>query len=298
MKKSLPLFPTGKEHVSYSEIVDWVECSFRHKLKHIDKIDLGSGSNIHSEFGQIIHDAAEQYLKTRALPATKDCLTEFKTKLKALDEETQEKALKILPEFIKNFSDMVKQIPEWLNEKFPNWELVDAEHLILENIEKSSIDGFKFKGYLDGIIKYKKEPTKKLLKEYKKLHGADSLPPDQYEYVIIDWKACSWGWKIEQKRSFEKQMQLVFYKHFFAKKMNIPLNQIKCGFVLIKRTVPKVRRTCDRIEFIPISVGPVVTERALSVLQNMINQVKAGRTVKNRKYCKPFCPYNGTKHCP
>ena len=29
---------TGKPHVSFSEIKDWVECSYRHKLIHIDKL--------------------------------------------------------------------------------------------------------------------------------------------------------------------------------------------------------------------------------------------------------------------
>ena len=34
-------FPTGKPHVSYSEVRCWKECPFRHKLSYIDKIDLG-----------------------------------------------------------------------------------------------------------------------------------------------------------------------------------------------------------------------------------------------------------------
>lgn len=297
MKKSLPIFPTGKEHLSYSEIIDWIECSFRHKLKHIDKIDL-DGASIHSEFGQVVHDAAEQYLKTRTLPDKKQSLTDFRNRLKALDAQAQEKALKNLSEYITNMPEMIEQIPQWLNHTFPGWELVDAEHMLMENIDSAKVEGIKFKGYLDGIIKIKKPPTKKLIAEHKKLHGKDSFPPDQYEYVILDWKTSSWGWKVEQKRSFEKQMQLIFYKYFFSKKMNIPLNQIKCGFVLVKRTPPKVRRPMDRIEYIQVSVGPVAIEKALKVLNDMINQVKSGLVRKNRKYCKPFCPYNNTVHCP
>ena len=35
------MFPTGKPHVSFSEIKAWKECSWRHKLIYIDKIDKG-----------------------------------------------------------------------------------------------------------------------------------------------------------------------------------------------------------------------------------------------------------------
>ena len=33
-------FPTGKPHVSFSEIKIWKECPWRHKLTYIDKIDM------------------------------------------------------------------------------------------------------------------------------------------------------------------------------------------------------------------------------------------------------------------
>jgi len=284
--------PTGKSHISYSEIMDWHECSFRHSLKHVQKINLDSGS-IHTAFGKAIHDAAENFIRHRELPPTSEVFREFRDQLKKLDSSAQEKALKLLPEFKENLPDMISQIPEWVDLKFPGWECVDAEHLLMENIKGQ--EDVKFKGYIDAIIKVEKKPTKKLLKEYA---DKGELPPKIYEYNLIDWKTASWGWKADQKRSFEKQMQLILYKHFFAQKMNIPLNQIRCGFVLIKRLPKKDRKPSDRMELVSVSVGPKAIDNALKVLHNMINQVRLGFARKNRKHCKPFCPYAGTSHCP
>lgn len=636
-KTSLPVFPNGKGHISYSEIIDWVECSYRHKLKHVKKIDLDSGS-IHTAFGTAVHEAGERFLTDGKLPPIDEIKETFKKELKELPEEAQEKALKQLPEFVENLPDMIGQIPDWVNKQWPGWQLVEAEKFLYEQIEKQ--DNVKFKGYIDGVIKVEKKPTKKLLKEY--VDKGEILPP-QYEYWIIDWKGqrlsapiltptgwttmgqlkvgtqvvgsdgkpqrvtgifplgerevyrvtlrdgtqidttddhlwevytpkssggregdgrfskvmttkdlmkekrylflptlsspveydksiepkidpyllgvllgdgcllngvrfstadleildfvekfipekvslkrvgkskydygltisqkgfnpricrnnnpildevkrqglfgkrshekfvptdylfmnpkhrlalvqglmdtdgwvqkgiakfsttsnelaqgikhligslggtafittrkrkrninekteiivtvrlpkgmvpfrlsrklakwnpnpkqdtfrkiakiellpekdemqcikvsnedslyvtndftlthntTSWGWKVEQKRSFEKQMQLILYKHFFCKATGIDLKQVKCGFVLIKRSP---RSDGTRLELVPVSVGPKSIDKALKVLHNMINQVRIGFATKNRKYCKPFCPYAGTRHCP
>ena len=55
-----------KEHVSYSEIRQWKECTWRHKLLYIDKISTYEESP-HLHYGTIIHDACEHYLKTKEL---------------------------------------------------------------------------------------------------------------------------------------------------------------------------------------------------------------------------------------
>jgi hypothetical protein len=174
--------PTGKSHVSYSEIMDWKECSYRHKLKHVQKISLDGGS-IHTAFGKAVHDAAEAYITTRNLPSAKETLKEFRRQLKDLDSEAQTKAIKLLPEFIDNLPDMIGQIPDWLDSTFPGWECVDAEHLLMEGIKKQN--DVKFKGFIDAVLKIEKKPTKKLLKEYA---NKGEVPPKAYEYVICDWK--------------------------------------------------------------------------------------------------------------
>ena len=55
-----------KEHVSYSEIRQWKECPWRHKLLYIDKLSTFEESP-HLHYGTIIHDGCEHFLKTKEL---------------------------------------------------------------------------------------------------------------------------------------------------------------------------------------------------------------------------------------
>ena len=55
--------PTGKLHISYSEIKTWSECSYRHKLSYVNKINMYE-ENPYADFGSCIHEAIENYLKS------------------------------------------------------------------------------------------------------------------------------------------------------------------------------------------------------------------------------------------
>jgi hypothetical protein len=285
--------PTKRHYVSFSEISDWSECSFRHKLKYVKKIKL-EDTNIHSAFGRTVHDTVETFLKTRQMPEGAGAIKDFYKNLATIPDADQlTKAFKDAPDFARELPDMVGQLPQWIDETFPGWKIVSCEHDLFEPIEKQT--NIRFKGFIDAIIRIPKEPTKKLIKECEK----QGIPvPTKWEYWIIDWKTCSWGWPAERKRDFMKQMQIILYKHFFCKFMGLDIKDVKCGFVLMKRVPPKDRVTGDRIELVPISVGPKAVERALKVLHNMINQVRKGFAFKNRRSCLPFCPYKGTLHCP
>ena len=43
-------FPTGKPHVSFSEVKVWKECSYRHKLAYVDKLDSYE-ANPYADYG-------------------------------------------------------------------------------------------------------------------------------------------------------------------------------------------------------------------------------------------------------
>ena len=51
--------PTGKNHVSFSEVNVWNECSWRHKLQYVDKLEEEGGSE-HLVYGSEIHSALEE----------------------------------------------------------------------------------------------------------------------------------------------------------------------------------------------------------------------------------------------
>lgn len=303
-------FPTGKQHVSYSEIIDWVECSFRHKLKHILKIDLDKPS-IHTEFGRAIHDALEGYITSKVLPdpvATKAAFEDLCQKLfvehgvKIEDKERDD--------FSASIPAILKAVPEFLDEEFPGWEGVAAEHLLYETI--TGQDNKFFKGFIDTVIRVPKKRRGSATKKFSSSGGSmpmrlsemtgvspssttENNSAGDFEYYVLDWKTTSWGWAPEKKRDFQKQLQLALYKSFWCRLMNLSLDQVKCGFVLLKRTPRKSDGSC--VELVPVSVGPKTEEKALGILNDMVNQIQTGRTIKNRNSCR-FCPYQGTQHCP
>ena len=55
-------FPTGKSHVSFSEVKAWAECPYRHYLMYVKGINTYV-DNPYADFGTIVHEAIEDYLK-------------------------------------------------------------------------------------------------------------------------------------------------------------------------------------------------------------------------------------------
>jgi hypothetical protein len=302
-KKELPvlnekyMLPTGKHSISYSEAYDWLQCSFRHKLKHIDKILLDKPS-IHTEFGSSIHDTLEEFIMTRhsmteeVVEKTIKDFSERMLKLKEIDPSLYSE--KEIEEFSQAIGPILKQVPGWLDETFPGWLPVATEWNLFEEVQNQKEKYFK--GFIDCIIKVPVKQRKAINKNspmrLSELTGEDHSN-DEYQTIILDWKTTSFGWTPDKKRDFQKQLQLVLYKHFWCKLNNLDLTQVKTGFVLLKRTPKKDGSRC---EFVPVSVGPKTEEKALDIVQNMINQLQQRRFVKNRNSCM-YCVYSGTKYC-
>lgn len=218
-KVKLPLIlegkplPTEKYHISYSEIVDWIACSHRHNLKHILKIDLDKPTE-HTEFGGLLHDAIEQYLLGQApldAKVTGDKVIEVLKTIEGFKEDPQAWADAVGPIF--------EELPGFLAANFQNMKVNSAEFELQEIFEKKP--NRYFKGFIDCVI------------EADKIDKRKKVPEVERQYWIIDWKTTSWGWTGDKKRDPIKQMQLVFYKHFWARRHNIPLEQVRCAWVLL-----------------------------------------------------------------
>ena len=63
---SFEVLPTGKQHISFSEVKLWKECSYRHNLVHIKKLSLFKPSPA-LDFGTAVHASCEHYLLTREM---------------------------------------------------------------------------------------------------------------------------------------------------------------------------------------------------------------------------------------
>lgn len=280
----LVVLPTGKIHISFSELSEFFSCSWKHYVHQILKIDkqIPSPSLI---FGICTHSGGEKYLKTRILDV-KSCVDDLRKMWLDAQNKTQkdldiddEKYKKYQEDFsneelekaVKQITSILNDIPKFLDETFPGWEYIEAEHLLYEDVEGTNN---KFKGYIDGILSYKGKRNKK-------------------NYILLDWKTSNSGWRKEQKQDLMKRNQLVFYKHFWSiKNVDIQFKDIRCGFVILNRGA-KSGKHC---EFLPVSVGEVTEQRAVKLIKGMLYSMKKGLKVKNRYSCM-WCEYFNTKHC-
>lgn len=258
--------PTQKPHISFSELSDWVSCSWRHKLKYVEKIDLSKPSPIPGS-GTAVHAACEDYLKTRVMKH--QIAVDLIEELFAKNVDIEGFELEKKQGYIDSAVNVLKEVPGWLTQNFPNWEFIDAEHNLYE-----SIDGkpHAFKGFIDGVIKCDGKKNKKVI-------------------WLIDWKHTGF-WKAEKKSDPRVTSQLIYYKHFWSKKTNTPMKDVKCGFVLLKRS----GKPSSLIELVPVSVGDVSVGKSLKVVNNMLHSVKKGIAVKNGYECT-WCDYKQTEHC-
>jgi len=270
-------FPTNKPHVSYSEVRCWKECPYRHKLQYIDKVDLSSPSP-YLDFGTNIHEGCENYLNSGSIP--KDRLLEnirHAWNVHGFDDPAwvskQPGWYKYHPvdEWCTWATRMWDDLPLFLDNEFPGWEPISAEEELYEPIPEKDLN---FKGFIDAIIKVpRKDGT--------------------FKYWILDWKtAKSYGWDSRKKRDILVQSQIILYKSYWCRKNNIPLKDVGCGFVLLKRGA-KSGNTCALLK---ISAGPMALAAAEKMVRNMIFGVKKKAFLKNRNSCT-YCDFKDTEHC-
>lgn len=262
-------FPTGKPHVSFSEVKTWKECGWRHKLVHIEKVP-GDPPSVHTDFGKIVHEQCERYLKTRTMDIPAAC-----DAIRAAWKENDHRDSQGMPDdpevWVAYATNILNDVPAFLEKEFPGWQFMGAELEIYEPIAGSDLS---FKGFIDGIITCKGK------------RGEDLI-------WILDWKtAGSGGWHPEKRRDPLVQMQLALYKSFLSSKLGLEKKSVRCAFLLLKRGA-KPGKTCEAL---PVSVGPVTEERAVKIVNDMVRTVAKRMFLKNRLSCK-FCPFHDTSHC-
>lgn len=258
-----------RKHVSFSEISTWMECAHRHKLKYLDNIKTDKdGPSIHTEYGQVIHDVLEEYLKTRVMMPTSEVMRLLEERFAALPPESTKSVKR--SEWHDTIEPVLSEVPKFMEESFgKDWKFIAAELPLLEAIDNHQQ---MFKGFIDGVIE-----------------GVDGRgKPCVW---ILDWKTVGFFWPVSKRTDPKKTFQLVYYKHFYSRKANYPLKDIRCGFVLLRRS--KKPGNC---ELVNVSVGDKTLEKALQTIDSMFGHIKKKMFPKNRTECK-FCPYNNTEHC-
>lgn len=260
---------TGKKHVSFSEIKDWIECSYRHKLIHIDKLSKFDGS-VYTAFGTAVHASCEEYIKTGIM--------KYELAIAEISREWDRLGFESKSLWLQKAIDVLQKVPGWLDNVFPGWEAVDAEELLYDPIPGSAHQNVSFKGYIDAIIKYKGK------------------------YLLLDWKTTGIkGWSKQKKDEFKTQMQLVCYDLIWSQKHKVPNSQIECAFVLLNRDIANGAK--NALDLVTLEIDDDKRKKSLKVINTMISSVKRGvyfKAYKKLEYynspCK-FCEFNGTEHC-
>ena len=278
--------------ISYSQYTMYANCPKRWKLNYVDKLAEYSQS-IHTLFGSAFHETLQAYLtimyEDSAAAADredwnkilKDFMAKEYRKALAMGQEKDFTNAQEMGEFYEQGCLILEFIFKNRGAYFQkrNHELIGVETPL--NISMDVNENIKFKGYIDLIIKDKRDNT----------------------YKIIDIKTSTMGWNKHQKADKTKTAQLVLYKSYYAKQFNVPVDNIRVEYFIVKR---KLWENTDfpqkRVQlFTPASGKPTLNKINRSVdefVKNAFNEdgsynlerTHIGVAGKNKKNCK-WCEF-------
>jgi hypothetical protein len=187
----------------------------------------------------------------------------------------------IKPEEFKEHIEDGIQILEWLRKhrrqyfSVKDHELVGIEVPIQRPIV-DDIPNVIMIGSIDFIIKDKRDNT----------------------YTVYDLKTSTSGWKDKDKKDHTKVDQVLFYKRFYSKLLNVPEDQIEVKFFIVRRKIyEEAAFPIKRVqEFVPTQ-GKRKVEDAYTRLSDFVRNsfTTDAKYIdkeypKNNKSCK-YCPF-------
>jgi len=213
--------------VSYSQYSTYSQCNYRWYLNYIKKESAFSHS-IHTVYGTSMHEVIQKYLETMYEKSIKeadeiDLLKMLQErlienyKLAKQDNKSEHFSTK---EQIKEFLEDGSATLEWFKKNRGRYfsksytKLVGIEIPILLPVLEDNPNIF-LNGYIDFIL-YDEKDNK---------------------YTIYDIKTSTKGWQDKEKKDQLKINQLLLYKRFYAKAMNVPEENVDVKFFIVKRKV-------------------------------------------------------------
>lgn len=259
-------FPTGKPHVSYSEVSTWHSCGWKHKLAYVDKVPLPAQDWIHADFGTHVHFGVENYLKTRVM--------DIPAVIQLIQDDWLKNNRPEVEKWCKWATNILTDFPSWLETEYPGWELLGAELPLYEDIPEEEV--LKFKGFIDSIIRVPLNDEK-----------------SKWKIWILDWKTGpARGWGRDKLENELVLAQLWLYKSYLLRKLDLQSRDVACAFVILKKGA-KPGSTISKYD---ISIGPKPMERGEKMVKSMVNGVRAGKFLKNKYSCE-FCDYRKAGIC-
>lgn len=210
------------KRISYSSFSKWDRCPWQWKLSYIDK-ESEFTDNIHTLFGVSMHEVLQTYLKVM-----------YSKTIKEADELPLEE---MLEERMKsNFTDIIKS--NGGVEFCTKQEMIEFYYdglKIIDFFKKRRADYFSKKGYellgIESLLNYGL-PKNIKFQGYIDIVIADTI---RNRIKIIDIKTSTMGWNKYMKSDKNKTNQLLIYKQFYSKQLDVPLDRIDVEYFIVKR---------------------------------------------------------------
>jgi len=263
-----------KIHISFSEFSLFKECAHRHLIeKHLSLVQ--QPPSIHLFFGTAIHSAIEYGLSHNY--NLNQRIDHFKKMFydDMVNNLKDSKEYELVNDFIDQGIHMLQKI---LTEKvLKKYDLIGVEYPLYEQI----FGIYHFKGFIDLIVRDKK--TGKV--------------------VIIDWKTSGEAWNVTKKMTDKTFLtQMMFYKYFYARKENVPFEEIECKYVVLNRLVNKKKPELGygELQTVEMKFEEKDMEEAIELLTITLNQIYIKREflkakMLNREDNCFFCSYKYKK---
>ncbi|QDP51415.1 MAG: hypothetical protein GOVbin630_113 [Prokaryotic dsDNA virus sp.] len=264
-------------HISFSELKEWAQCPWKHKLVYLEKIKQFQG-NEYTAFGTALHTICEHLVQKEAAGNLKDYDPH-----KHFQEE-----------FLKNLQSLHAKVPEYqLNAQLVGSMRTQGDYIIQYILPSLK----KYFGVFDlvGVEEELYVPISAQEKNFKGFIDLIVYTPDDNKYHIIDWKTCSWGWDNRKKTEKLLTYQLTLYKHFWCKKHQKNYGDVLTHFALLKRTAKK-----NNVEIFKVSNGNKKIENALKLLNKALYNITKKNYIKNKLSCHHrygTCEFYKTEHC-
>lgn len=279
-----------QKSVSFSQYSMYNSCQYQWYLAYVKKQKVFK-PGIHLLYGTSLHEALQEFLRLMYDESVKaaeemDLSMYFQERMyenyksDLLENKNEHYCSK--EDFVEFIQDGIASL-EWFKSKRAKYfskkgtKLVGIEIPLLQSITEYS-PNVLLQGYIDFIL----------------YHEADD------SYTIYDIKTSTRGWNDKEKKDQTKINQILFYKKFYSKALNIEEDKIDVKFFIVKRKVYENSEfPIHRIqEFVPAS-GKIKVKKAFESLENFVKECftpdakyNTDRVyAKNLSACK-YCPYN------
>jgi len=288
-KKPIEINHAYQKSVSYSQLSMYTNCQYSWYLAYVKKKKVFK-PGIHLLYGTSLHETLQNYLHVMYNESIKAAdeidlsayledrmIANYKADLENNDKQhycTKEEFKEFLEDGVASLEWFKKNRGKYFSRK--DTELVGIEIPILQSVTDYS-PNVLIQGYIDFILYHK----------------------DTDSYTIFDIKTSTRGWKDKEKKDATKLSQILIYKHFYSKALNIPEEKIDVKFFIVKRKIfESTEFKVSRIqEFVPANKTKKVKE-AYTSLENFIKECFTPDAKyneervypKNTDACK-YCPY-------